>query len=389
MANMERRLGAVGLSLHPGTHLHGFIAHGGRMTRAIDVPADTCLTLVALSTEGVGDMDAALYTADGEVLAADAQPDAHPAIQICGGSDPIRLYYVVHAYAGAGSFLMEGFSGPRSTVLRAARELGGQPALATVPGVEPAVEDLIEDLAQGLRKRGFQPIEAPLKLPLEARQRVRVGLHVAPGRCYAVAAFGVDGIDNLELRILDQHGDPLALDTSPLAQAEVQFCAREDAQFTAETYAVAGGGSAAMLLYQGNAHQVLPGAGLWLDKSGGLSQGSGTHATVAKTVGSANTDDQSRSAHPSARVTGALSPGQVVEQRLRLDRGCYGLSTETAPSLVALDVQWTPEGGPMEREPHLCIREARWVRLRLSALAGQGRYAAIIVPQPEPKPRRR
>lgn len=384
MADVERRLADVGLSIHFGMHLHGFIAHGGRMTRAVDVPAETCLTLVALSTEGVGDMDAALYTADGEVLAADAQPDAHPAIQICGGPDPVRLYYVVHAYSGAGSFLMEAFSGPRSAFERAAAELGGQPALASVPGVNPAVDDLIEDIAQGLRKRGFQPIEAPLKLAMEARQRVRVGLHVAPGRCYAVAAFGVDGIDNLELRILDQRGEPLALDTSALAQAEVQFCSREDAQFTAETYAVAGGGAAAMLLFQGNAHQVLPGAGLWLDKSGGLSRASGARATVAKTVEPEPTGTGARSSESatSARLTGVLAPGQVVEQRLRLGPGCYELSTEADTSLVSLAAQWAPEGARMEPVPSLCLRETRWVRLRLSALSGQGRYAAVVLPRP-------
>ena len=383
MADMAQRLGAAGLQAHPGVRLHGFIAHGGRMTQAVDVPSDTCLTMVALSTEGVGDMDAALYTADGEVLAADAQPDAHPAIQICGGAEAARLYYVVHAYSGAGSFLMQAFSGPRTALSTVAAELGGQPALATVPGAQPVVEDLIDGLAHGLRKRGFQPIEPPLRVPLEPQQRVRVGLHVTPGRCYAVAAFGVDGIENLELRVLDQHGDPLALDTSPLAQAEVQFCAREEAHFTAETYAANGGGAAAMLLYQGNAHQVLPGAGLWLDKAGGLTHAGAGHATVAKTVEPPGGSQPSTDGRSEKRVGGHLNAGQVVEHRLLLERsGCYRIAAQVASSLSSIEIQWSATAGVYERSDELCIAQAKLVRLRFSALAGHGRYAATVVRKP-------
>ena len=117
----------------------GFMSTGGRSTQRFELPAKSCMTLVAIAAQGVHDMDAAVYGPEGDLVAADSQPDAHPTIQLCAGELPRR------------SITRCRYRGRRARLGRPLRELGGSARESRGRvGVRPAV-------ARGSIPRTWQP----------------------------------------------------------------------------------------------------------------------------------------------------------------------------------------------------------------------------------------
>lgn len=385
---VSERLVAIGLE-KGGPSLHGFIPSGTRQSFELELPARTCLTLVALATDGIIDMDAALYTADGQLLAADSQPDSHPAIQACVGDHPRRYYYVLHSYDGSGTFAMGTFEGPRTLLDRAAQELGGRPALALDPDQAGDVEDAIMGLAQGLQRRGYQREGEPLSLMLAQAQRIRMPITVAGGQCYAVAAFGGEGLSDVNLRILDDRGREVAGDRAPLEHAQVQFCANGAAEYAAETEAQGGAGEATVVVFHGAAHRVLSHSGLWVGQSEAskLGQARPLSDALAKLEQAAAAAGFAR---PATRESGYLQPGEVIEHDLLVRAGhCYRFMAAGDAGLNGLGVEVpdAPEAlvpataGPevTPGSPELCADRNRLVRIRLTAKGGTGQYVLSVL----------
>lgn len=378
MDDVQERLSQVGLQPWDAVQSNGFISDGGRFVHPVELPAERCITLVALATRGVGDMDAALYSADGDMLAADAQPDSHPAIQVCGGDAAAQLYYVVHAYEGAGSFLMRAFEGPRAAFAGTAIELGGSPAIALTPRVAPSVQDEMDTVALGLSRRGFSPLRLPRRMVLDAGQRVRQGIQVEAGQCYTAAAFAFRGLSKVALRVFDEQGAEIASGGGERPVAQVQFCALKATHFSTETFAASGEGQVAMLLYHGNAHRVLTGPGLWLGRLRPTRQ-----ANAAKLGAFAKTHLPEAASIDNLREvgSGSLAPGQAVEHQLRIPAGgCYGLRVVADATLpeVLLSVRNTQ--GRYEPLPNglVCESVPRPVVVRLVARGGYGAYSLAI-----------
>ena len=109
--------------------------------------------MVAIASRGVHDMDAAVYSPEGELLAADSQPDAHPTIQVCSGEQEARLYYVVHIYEGAGAYLMVPFAGGSEQLEAGARVLGGRPATARLGERDEGDLDRVAAFRDGVMRR--------------------------------------------------------------------------------------------------------------------------------------------------------------------------------------------------------------------------------------------
>ncbi|MDD9945970.1 MAG: hypothetical protein OXU20_33305 [Myxococcales bacterium] len=389
MTEVARRLTAIGLVARR-PRLEGFIPSGTRRSFPLDLPGGACVTLVALATAGVADMDAALYTPDGQLLAADSQPDSHPSIQVCGVGRLQRYYYVLHSYDGSGSFLVHAFAGPRDALQRAARELGGRPAVAVRPGPDATAEDEIQGLSQGLQKRGYTFEGEPIQLELSTAQRMRVALVVDAGHCYAVAAFGRDGLSDIDLRILDERGEEVAGDRAPLGHAQVQFCARSGAQYAAEAHAVAGAGPATLLVFHGAAHRIMGHAGLWQ----GQAEASKRTRRAPLSEAVAKVESEAAAAGYGRLITrldGFLQFGEVAEREITL-RGqrCYRLVATSDAGLYQLAFKLRrarlDQAGPSTPNPpqpaasaaDLCVGGTETVRARLVAEQGSGSYALTV-----------
>jgi hypothetical protein len=204
-----------------------------------------------------------LYAADGELLAADTESNARPAIQACASSAS-QVYYVMQLYEGSGSFLVVPFYGPRKQLAAAAAAVGGRVAFADLVPHRELAEDPLRSLAEGLRKRGYAQVGADRSFPIVQGERVRLTLPVETGNCYTLAAFGSEGLREIALRALDEHGADLSVADEGLPQAATQLCADHAAELSIESMARVGQGRVTVLVYRTDVITAGGDAGLWL-----------------------------------------------------------------------------------------------------------------------------
>jgi hypothetical protein len=227
------------------------------------IGAGECVTIAARATTGARDIDAALYTAEGRLLALDSGASARPAVQACADS-VVRAYYVLQFYDGDGSFVALPFFGPRSAMKGARAAVGGKSALAEIVSAPEVAEEPASAFTEGLRKRGYDVVGEPRRFKIAQGERVRANLPVEAGQCYTVAAFGGEGIDALHLRLLDDNGLPASVAEDLQPHAAAQLCARKTAAFAAESEATAGAGEVVLVVYRVDVLTAGGDAGLWL-----------------------------------------------------------------------------------------------------------------------------
>src|SRR5262245_52005221 len=91
---VSRTLERAGLRAS-GRGLWGFMLAGSHATLPVTIDANSCVTVVARATHGARDVDAALYAADGRLLALDSGAGASPAVQACANEASAQAYYVI------------------------------------------------------------------------------------------------------------------------------------------------------------------------------------------------------------------------------------------------------------------------------------------------------
>ncbi|MFI5309365.1 MAG: hypothetical protein ACHQ53_18565 [Polyangiales bacterium] len=385
MRAIAGQLGGVGLT--PGQEaFRGFLTAGARATHRLTLPAHSCVALIAIASGGVHDMDAALYSPDGDVLAVDSQPDAHPTIQVCTGAEAHTLYYALQVYEGAGSFLMAGFLGQQTTLDAASKLIGARPAVARLGNAEPDGPGRVASLREGLQRRGFQQLQAPLQVQMTEDQSVRVALPVEPGQCYTAAGFGLDGLQNVDLRVLDEEGVEVGRDRSTEQDAGVQFCADRRAEFAAELHDVAGAGNALLLLFRVDAASIGGASGLWL---GERPLAAASTAPLFELVAEV-TSRAARDGFKQGRTLrqGRITRGEVVAEPLALREGrCARVHAVGGPGMRGLELRAVDAGGRTVAYAegavdttyvHVCAASARELSLEVHAAAGSGPFALTV-----------
>ena len=263
LASLSESLRAAGLR-ERGPGLFGFMLAGSHATLPLVVPAGRCVTLVARATSGARDVDAALYSAEGRLLALDSGTGSSPTLQACANGSDARAYYVIQFYEGDGSFVAVPFYGERGTLRAARAAVGGKPAFAEIVSAPEVLEDPASAFSEGLRKRGYDAVGEPRRFEIAQGERVRANLPVEAGQCYTVAVFGGAGLARLTLRLLDEHGDAVSIADEGQAQAATQLCARATASYALESEAAAGAGEVVVLVYRVDVLTAGGDAGLWL-----------------------------------------------------------------------------------------------------------------------------
>lgn len=371
---------------------HGFLAERDTRTFALEVPADRCLTLVALASPGVEDLDASLYTPEGTLLAEDKQPDAHPTIQVCGGTEPRRVYYHLRSYDGAGAFVFGAHLGARARLQAASRIVGGRPGVALDVGGGAADDGGLRRLVAGVEGLGFEIDMQPQAVPLEAGQRVRLPLPVELGRCYTVAVVAAGGLDALDLRVLDAVDREVAAAEERGRYAAAQLCPSREERLAIELHGIEGQGEARMAVLSVSDAELGGERALWLgtrpDERVVRAALEGVVARERRALRAEGYRAQG------GAVEGRLRPGEAASHPAVLRGGrCTALAVPAGRGLGRL---WLRVEGPkgdlrFEGEPpagsariRLCSDRDRSVRLSIAARRGEGRYAVLVAAKPIP-----
>jgi hypothetical protein len=366
-----------------GLEGRGFLAMRQSATFRLRIPASRCLTVVALTSSGLSDLDATLYTPGGDVLAEDVQPDAHPTVQVCGGEQGRRLYYHVRAYEGAGAYLFAAFEGDRSSFEAAARVIGGRPGVAASHGTAASADPQVRELAGGLQRRGFERLGDPQDVPLSEGQHVRIPLKVEASHCYTVGAFGHGSISELHVQVFDELGEEVARDMSGGAEAAAQLCTERKASYSVELHAVAGKGHARVALFEGGASAVGGRSGLWLGQHrAALRSETPLGQTLERELGTARELGYGKARE---RVRGELHPSEAVAHRFEVAKGHCTMVLVTGGKgigrlvLRVLAAEGTVLGTRDATEPRaavrLCAGDGKAVRAQVIARGGGGPYA--------------
>jgi hypothetical protein len=222
------------------------------------------VTVITRATRGARDVDAALYAADGRLLALDSGAGSNPTVQACATDVSAQAYYVIQFYDGDGSFVALPYTGPRAASRKASAAIGGKLAFAEIVDAPEVAEEPVSALTEGLRKRGFSAVGEPRQFAIAQGERVRSTLPVEAGQCYTVASFGGPGVQALRLRLLDEQGQIVSEADEATPRAAAQLCARATAPYAIEAEAAAGAGEVLVLTYRVDVLTAGGDAGLWL-----------------------------------------------------------------------------------------------------------------------------
>jgi hypothetical protein len=380
MVSVREQMENAGLQ-RGGIWQRGFIPSGSRETLRLEIAADACLTIVAFASAGVRDVDAALYLPDGTLVAQDNQPDSHPTLQVCADGVGRAFYYSLHAYEGAGAYLVASFMGERSLFAAAAAVVGGRPGVAGEVELS-ADERVVQAFSENVKRRGFEPTKPPVHLLLAASQSVRVAVPVAVAHCYTVAAFAIEGVEDVNVRVIDENGHDVAFDSTASRDSATQFCTDRDAQFSAELVAAQGQGAVVVAVYAVAQVELGGDGGLWLGERSSellsrrpLSETLHADATAAVEAGYTV---------PAVHARGRLVIGEAVEHAITLKpASCTRIAVNGGEGAGVLRLELAELAADLaptvsrhgDSQLDVCTPTAREVRAIVISRRGYGDYA--------------
>lgn len=200
------------------------IVPGEVRTHEVVVGPGCALVAGVASHEGM-DLDLYLGDANGRELDSDTGVHSSARVRACRNA-PTVLRVAVKAYGGDGTYAL--------AVLRAPEEVASLQALRLEEAIAPfrlrrysEIAAFDAELAEGERvRRAFPPLER--------------------GQCVAVAAAGEDGVEDLDLFLLDGQGVLITSDSGPASHAAISRCAEGPEALTLELAMYRGSGRVAV-----------------------------------------------------------------------------------------------------------------------------------------------
>ena len=260
---LRQRLGAVGARFE-AVVARGFLAPHGHVTHPIALEAGACVTVVALASGTIRDLDAHVYAPDGDLVVEDVEVDAHPTVQLCA-TEARRVYHLVEAFEGQGAYAIALFRSDRGALEGIAHAMGGRPGVSTgAAGGGAAVERRVAALRDGIARRGFQAYGEPRRVDFAGAGTVTLPLQVTPDRCYTVAAFSDGEAAPASLQILDGDLEEIARDERGGGDPSAQFCPLADAPLSVRLTRGAGAGALVLHAFSADAAAIGGDGSLWL-----------------------------------------------------------------------------------------------------------------------------
>ena len=382
---LAAELAPRGFSRLPGDG-RGFLLEGDSASHAVELPAGTCVTVVAVGSVGVRDIDAQLWAAEGTVLSTDDEPDPHPIVQTCRDDEPTQAYFVIKMFAGAGAYRFAVLRSAREALPRAVALVRGD---ATRPPPTSSLDRQLATRTEEIEGRGFAARGEPAALTLGPAEVMRLPLPVERGGCYTMIAIGGDGLRELDMSVTDEDGVEVARDTTSGPEALTQLCTDTDEILSAEIRAAAGSGDMRFIVL-GATSEVIGGPGrLWLgerrDRPG--------EVPVGRAVAMA--EQQLRTEGATVRPTGPpvrLQQHAVYTTTVQARAGgCLALLAVGGRGLgrvrlSTFDAQGDPSSDPSVgvawASTRLCPGRAGAVRVDVEALRGWGELAIVAGGEP-------
>lgn len=305
---------AVGGVRYDRVLARGFLAPHGQATHAVEVAAGQCVSLVAVGSSAIRDLDAHLFDPGGDLVVEDVEVDAHPTVQLCSPTAR-RVYHALEAFEGQGAYAVLVFTSDRAGLDAVARAMGGHPGAATgAAGADSALERRLTAFRDGIARRGFQGYGDPRPVDFGGVPAMMLPLQVTPDRCYTVAAFSVEESSAITLRVLDGDLDELASDPQGGRDAAAQFCPGAEGPLSVRVERRVGGGPVVLHAFNADAAGVGGEGALWL----GVRRGVGDLQTVEQALpGVSSRLTAAQVASPQADVASPAIPLQPGEVRAR------------------------------------------------------------------------
>ncbi len=322
----------------------GFLAPHGQVTHAVEVAAGQCVSIVAVGSPAIRDLDAHLFDPGGELVVEDVEVDAHPTVQLCATSAR-RVYHALEAFEGQGAYAVLAFASDRAGLSVVARAMGGHPAAATgAAGADEALERRLTAFRDGIARRGFQGYGDPRSVDFGGAGSMILPLQVTPDRCYTVAAFSVEEASALAVSVLDGDLDELAGDPQGGRDAAAQFCPGAEGPLSVRVERRSGGGAVVLHAFNADASSVGGEGALWL----GVRRGVGDAQSVEQALASVTarlTAAQVAAPQPDpAAAPVTLQPGETRVRPLPVAAGrCSMVLAGGAPSVARVRVEAVEE----------------------------------------------
>jgi hypothetical protein len=220
---------ALRLGAGPGAILSaGEQMEGERIGGFFESPADACLLAYARGSSSIDDLDVVAFAEEGNPIASDQAPDAHPTILVCP-PHPGRVYIAAHVAGGEGLVAIAAHvvPAPRAPEVAGAFGARGGRGEGTRPAeVWPGLEDRVR--AQRTALGGTWEDFRRVAVRVDSRAPTMVALPVEANQCVDVVVVPDDDVALLEVEALDEAGrvvarahdgarDPSLILCSPLA----------------------------------------------------------------------------------------------------------------------------------------------------------------------------
>ena len=188
----------------------GILGDGERLGAFVEIPADSCLLAYARGSSSMEDIDVVLFAEEGNPIAVDEAPDAHPTVILCP-PHPSRVYLAVHAAGGEGLVAVAAQLVPPDRSVEVGRTAGARGARGEAPRPADAWPGLEERIRQHRASLGgtWEDIRRSA-MTVDVRASSTVALAVDANQCVDVLVVPEDGVLSLELDVVDADGREVA-----------------------------------------------------------------------------------------------------------------------------------------------------------------------------------
>ncbi len=202
----------------------GPLGEGERRGAFVDVPASSCLLGYARASTSVEDIDVVAFAEEGNPIAADEAPDAHPTVLVCP-PHPDRVYLAVHDASGEGLVALAAQIFPQEHAGEIASKLGAHGAQGDGPRSADAWPGLDERVRAHRAALGGRWEETKrIAVTADARTETIVPLAADANQCVDVFAVGDDSVALLDLEVADGDGRIVARAHEGARERSVDVC---------------------------------------------------------------------------------------------------------------------------------------------------------------------
>jgi hypothetical protein len=351
----------------------------------VDVPLDECLLGYARAGSSIADVDVAVYSEDGAVLAEDEGRDVHPTVVLCA-PHPARVYVAAHVAEGGGLVAVGANRVPKERAVIIARAMGARGLVA--PGSRPA--DVGPGLEDAVRRHHLElggTWEEVRRLGLNVDSRVPAYAAIAVDADHCVDALVVPGEDvgSLDAEVLDADGRAIARSRDGSGPRGIIVCSTIATTGTLVVRPHAGRGLTAIVLARADAD-------IYRDISARPEVAWVTPRDSLQTAKSSLAAALSSAGYPSPVTTSSgvltLAARVVVPVDLRAPEGaCERVDVIAGEPLALVDVRLWSDGGKLlasEQAPSSAVLFACGrgpARLELECRGRPGPFALTVRPE--------